>query len=447
MAQNTFTPTPNIQQPSTAYSSTGQAFGLPWANPEGSDYASIYSKTTTALLRTAIENKIYDTTNKQYAAFWNFWYGRPMLTKPSSQFNFFERGFGRVSLEVFTWTSSGGTNLTGTIHLAANYTEANDIGVTVGDTITAPVGNRPFVVTDVIWVAGAGNSTIKVSGYNTTANTVAADFIAGDILAFQAANGADGTNSVNHYDRMGTIKRYNFMQKFERGFRFGKIEMQEWLNNGTTDYLPQNKQNTLEQIRTDMFSCWLNGTRGEFSIPAITAGVYYAKAMGGVYPSMIAAGAASTSVTQSGIVPAFKALTFATNTLAKGATRFVLGTDESLDTLSTAFKNPVMYAPNDKVASLGLTQYDIGTSKIVPIVTPMMGDSTIFPQFFSGMLLCVNMDSMNPTQMEGIPAFNMFNTKSIDDGTNLNAYSDFIAQGHFGMQFNNPGAGFIVHIL
>ena len=447
MALNVFTPTPNVQQPGIAYDATGQNMGLPFANPTGSTYATTYSRPVSNLLRQAIENKIYDTTNQQYAAFYAFYYGQPMLTKPSDEFIYMERGFGRQAMTVYSWTSSSGTNLTGTIYLLANYAEANDIGVAIGDNIVAPVGNRPFTVTGVHWVAGAHNSYLNVAAYNGTANTVAGDMALNDVLSFQSANGADGTNSVNHYDRMSVTERYNYIQKFQRAYRFGAMEMQKYINNATTDYIPQNKSNTMEQIRTDIFSCWLNGTRGEFNIPAATSGNYFAKAMGGVYPTMVAAGAPSTSVTSSGIVPAVKALAFATNTLAKGATRFILGTDESLDILSTAWKNPVLYAPNDRIASLGLTQYELGTMKMVPIVTPMMGDSSIFPTAFNRMLICVNMNSMNPVQMAGIPNINMYQTPQVGEYGSLNAYSDFVVEATCSLQYNAPATGFIVNIL
>jgi hypothetical protein len=448
MALNVFTPTPNPQQPGIAYSSTGQHMGLPFANPTGSTYATTYSHPVSNLLRQAIENKIYDTTNKQYAAFYAYYFGQPMLTKPSDEFIYMERGFGRQAMTIFTFVAPGGTN-TAVITLAGPYTEANDIPVTTGDTIVLPVGNRPFVVTAVpTWGAGANSCTIPVKGYTNSANVATGvDGVFGDVISFQAANGADGTNSVNHYDRLSTTERYNYIQKYQRAYRFGQMELQKYINNATTDYVPQNKQNTMEQIRTDLFSTWLNGTRGEFAIPAVTSGSYLAKAMGGVYPTMVAAGAPSTSVTSSGLVPAVKALAFATNTLAKGATRFLLGTDQSLDILSTAWKNPVLYSPNDRIASLGLTQYELGTMKMVPIVCPMMGDSSIFPEFFSSLLLCVNFAAMNPVQMAGIPALNMYQTPMAGENGSMNAYSDFVVESLLGMQFNEPQSSFFVNII
>lgn len=437
-----YNPTPNTQVPGTAPSSTGQHFGLFTANSEGSDYATLISSTTTELLSKAIEKIIFPTVPQQYdAALSAFLYMNTIQDQDSDEFYYHERGFGRAPMEVFTWTSG-----TGVIVLAGTYAEANDIPVTVNDIVTLPGTNKPAIVSIVAWSNLANTSQITVVPY-TGSSFVAGDAAVGDLIPFQSVGYTDGMDFIPHYDRLDTVSRYNYIQMFARARRFGDFEMQKYLNVGTTNYIAENKTNSIEQLKSDLLVSYLNGTRGNFNIN-FQSGTLAGKAMGGVYPLAVAAGAPSASVPSSGLQPALESLLFQTNTLAKGATRFLLGTDESLYEISKSFKNPILYSPNDTIANMNLKEYEIGTNRVVPMVIPQMGDSSLFPEFFSRLVLGIDQKSIIPVKLKGIPHITMGQMKSMNSGANnLNGYTDWWVQAQLSMKFQNPGASFIINRL
>jgi len=438
-----YNPTPNTQLPGNSPSTTGQHFGLPWANSEGSAYATLISATTTELIAKEIEKTIFPTVPQQYdAALSAFLYMNTIQDMDSDEFFYHERGFGRSAMEVFTWTSG-----TGVIVLAGTYSEANDIPVTVNDIVTLPGTNKPATVTVVTWSVIANTSQITVVPY-TGASFVAGDAAVGDLIPFMAAGYTDGLDFIGHYDRLDTVSRYNFIQMFARARRWGDVEMQKFLNKGTTNNIAEDKANSIEQLKTDLLACYLNGTRGAFPISFNNAGSVSGKAMGGLYPLAVAAGAPSATVTSSGLQPALESLLFQTNTLAKGATRFLLGTDESLYEMSKSFKNPILYSPNDTIANMNLKEYEIGTNKVVPMVIPQMGNSSIFPAFFSRMVLGIDQKSIIPVKLKGKPHITLGQMKSMNSGANnLNGYTDWWVQAFLSMKFQNPAASFIINRL
>jgi hypothetical protein len=207
------------------------------------------------------------------------------------------------------------------------------------------------------------------------------------------------------------------------------------------------KENSLEQLKNDMLATWLNGTYGQVAIPGITSGSYLAKMTNGIYPTMVAAGAASASVTTSGLVPALKSLAFATNRLASGKTRVLLGTDEMLDEVAGAFKNPIDYAPNDMIANLKLSSYEFGSIRIVPVEVPQMGDNTVLPSFFKRKLICLDMNAIQPVHMKGFPRIMINETPDITSGANTNMYKDWFVTSQFGLKFNAPTSAFSLDVL
>ena len=448
---NVFNPTPNAQQPGIGNDVTGalgQNFGLAWTNSLGSEYATSYSKTMTALIAKEIEKEIFSTTPKQYeTALSAFMYMNPMQTHGSDELTYFEKSFGRSPLTVYSWTYNTSAT-TGTLLLAGTFTEANDIPVGKGDIITLPGTNKPAIVTTITWSANANSSSIVVTQYSgASATFTALDTAVGDLLPLQSTSYADGMDFINRYDRIDTISRHNNLQLFARARRWGVIEMQKWLNMGTTDYMANDKENSIEQLKNDMLVSIINGTLGEYYIPSATSGGTYGKAMGGIYPAMVAAGSPSASVTPSGIQPALESLMFQTNTLAKGATRFLLGTDEMLYEISKTFKNPIVYHPNDTVANMNLMSYEIGTMKVVPMVIPQFGESSLFPAFFSRMIIGMDMSSFSLWSMKGIPHITMGQIPDKSGGQNLNGYSDFWIQGSVSSKFQNPSGGFLINVL
>lgn len=436
----TYTPTPNIVQPGTAPNLTGTMDGLRNLNAPGSDYATNYTLATTNLIAQAIEREIFDTTNEQYAAMYTFMYTKASKEVPSDEFKYMEKVFGRNALTVFAW------NGTAIVTLAGTYTSLSDIGVAVNDVLALP-NNKKGIVTAVT-LGGANASTISMIVYNGATAFAAGDMAAGDTLALESAGWTDSMNTFTHYDRLQTIERYNYIQFFNRARRWSLIEYQKMINNGTTNnFMNMDKENSIEQMKTDMLATFINGTLGEALLPAATAGSYPAKRTNGMYPTMVAAGAPFASVTSSGLVPALETLGFQTNRLSKGSTRMLLGTAEMLHELVKAFKNPIHYAPNDLVANLNLNSYEFGGMKFVPVVVPQMGDSTILPSFYDRMIIGVDINSIQPVHMKGVPKVLIQETKDITTGLTTNMYKDWYIMTQFGMEFNAPAYNFYINVL
>jgi hypothetical protein len=249
-----------------------------------------------------------------------------------------------------------------------------------------------------------------------------------------------------HFDRQNTLDRYNYIQLFQRNSRWGEMELRKMQNNATTDYLSYDKNAKLEQLRVDLFSTWLNGTRGEATLTMSGGTFLPAKMMGGVYPTMISAGCPSTSVTIAGLPAAFETFAFQTNWLSKGKTRMILGTDESLHEISKQLKNPIQYTPNDKVANLDIQKWQMGTMEFVPLACPLMGDSTILPEAFANRIIVVDMDTMFPVKFKGMPHIEMGQTDPLQKGSR-ETFTDWWVKAQFSMKYNNPAAGFVINIL
>lgn len=432
-----YTPQPNIVVPGVATT----PFGAANVNSEGSTYAATYSKLSTDLVSKYIERQIFDVTNKQYAAFYTFMYNKAMQEVPSTEFHYKESVWGREAATVNAWV-----NGTQTITLAGTYTLATDVPFTVNDVIILPQVNRPAIVSSIAWTNGLNGTDIVVRCQTGSGVFGAGEVVAGDVLSLQSAIIGDGMDRFFHFERADTLDRYNYIQLFQRNSRWGQVELLEMQNNATTDYLNYDKNQKLEQLRVDLFSTWLNGTRGEATL-TMAGGTYLpAKMMGGVVPTMIAAGCPSTSVTIAGLPAAFETYAFATNWLSKGKTRMILGTDESLYEISKQLKNPIQYTPNDKVASLNINKWEMGTMEFVPLACPLMGDSTILPEEFANKVIVLDMDTMTPVKLKGLPHIEMGQTKDLQEGSR-ETFKDWWVKANFSMKYNNPAAGFIINIL
>jgi hypothetical protein len=358
----------------------------------------------------------------------------------SDEYHYKERTFGRNALTVYTWVHT-----TGVITLAGTYALEKNIGVAKGDIISLP-NNKKGLVTVVTWSASANSSTITVIP-QTGVSFAAGDATAGDTVCLQSPFWTDGMNEFNHYDRVETVDRKNFIQFFNRNRRWGVVEMQKMMNMGVTDYMMHDKENSIEQFRADLFASWLGGVMGEAVLPGTTSGNYYGKMMNGVYPTMVAAGAPSTSCTTSALQPALENLAFSTNRLAKGKTRILMGTPQMLHELVKVFKNPIQYAPNDQVANLNLKAYEFGEMRFVPVSCDLMGDTSMFPAFFGRMILGLDMNTIKPCHMKGLPKIMVGQTENIANGNNPNGYTDWYVWGNFGMKYYAPASGFIINVL
>lgn len=411
-------------------------FGNTNTNSLGSNYATVsgYSPQESALIQKALKATIFDAAPEQYTAL-KLLYAKSPEEVPLDEFSWLEKTFGRSPVE-----SAG-------IVAAVAATP----GLPATQVITLTAGSMSRISPDLIIIYPGTNSKAVIKSINTATNQITVEsqtsdglpaVAAGMVFSIQSTIIADAMDYFSNYDRMETVERYNFIQFFLRAQRWGQIEMQKFLNAGTTNYLDLTKKEKLEQIRIDLFNTFFNGQRGEFRI----SNNYVAKATGGIFPTMQAAGAMSGNPTLAGLASTFETLAFASNFKKEGATRFIYGTDEMLYDLSKVWKAPgLRYQPNDEIANLNLEMYKIGSMKFVPVSCELFREQSCFPKEWRRRLLVLDQETIRPMIMKGIPAMDMDQTDNMQNGTREN-YTDFWVKAQLGVRYHNPIGGFWIDV-
>ena len=409
-------------------------FGLLNANAQGSFYAqeSAASPEETNLLHKAIRYELFDAAPRQFDSL-KLVFAMAPKEYDSDEFEYLEYTFGREPLTaasaVAAVAASPGNQVTHAFDLDAASLEH----VSVDLIITYP-DNTEGVIKDIT------GSTITV-GSRTSAGLSAVSI--GDVFAIRSSIDADGNDSFSVYQRTDTITRYNYVQFFTRAKRWDKVELQKWINTGTTNYLDVDKKQKVKQLRVDLFISYFNGHRGEYLI----AGNKYAKSMGGIYPTMVAAGSLSANPTISGLQAAFEQLAFATNFKAEGEVRFIYGTDEMLNELSKIYKQPgLYYTPSNYIADLKLNMIEFGTQKWVLVPCELFREASCFPAEWRRRLLCLDVATIKPVKMKGIPMMDMGETLMKGKNGTREAYKDWWCTAQLSLEMNNPIGSFIIDV-
>jgi hypothetical protein len=400
-------------------------FGLRNLNPQGSNYAndSAYSPEEVNLIQKEIRKAIFDAAPEQYNAL-KLLFSKPMIEKGSDEFEYLENTFGRSPLESAAIVAAQPAN-------PGNF---------VTQTLTLTAGSLSRISKDLIIIYENGDHGViaNIVGNQVTVNSVVNKGLpavaVGDIFAIQSTIVADGMDYISHYDRLDVITRYNYIQFFMRAKRWARVEMQKMINMGTTDYMEKDKKEKMKQLRIDFFNSFFNGVRGEYTF----SNGYAGKAMGGIFPTMVAAGAASANPTVAGVKAAFEALAFQTNFKAEGSTRFIYATHEMLNVFSEAYKQPgLRYEPNNETANLHLKRIEIGGSNYVLVPCELFREPSCFERDWARRILVLDQDTINPVKMKGLPQLEMGETDNMQKGS-LRNFTDFWCGGHLSLEFNNP---------
>ena len=404
-------------------------------NPQGSNYAvdSAFSPDESLLIQKAVRQAIFDAAPAQYNAL-KLLGMKPYKDVNLDEFSYLEKTFGRSPIEataiVAAQAGVAGASQTQTIPITAASVDhvAEDLIVIYPD-------NSKAVITQV----GPGNQIIVTSQTGDGLPAIAN----GDIFAFQSTIESDGMDVFKNYSRMETVERYNYVQFFMRAQRWARVEMQKHINAGTTDYLSHDKKEKLNQLRVDFFNSYFNGQKGEFPL----SGGRVAKAMGGVYPTMVAAGSASANPTVAGLQAAFETLAFQTNFKTEGGTRFIYGTDEILNEFSKIYKQPgLRYAPNDEVANLKLKRIEVGTMNFVLVPCELFREESCFPAEWKRKVLVLDQEAITPVKMKGIDALEMGQTLNRGKNGTRENFIDYWCGGQLSLEFNNPVGSFWMDI-
>jgi len=397
----------------------GAPFGNAQTNPQSSFYKPLSALTVaeTNLIQKEIKRVIFDAAPKQYNAL-KLLFEKSAEDRNLDEFEYLETTFNRSPLVAATGVAGGAT-------ISFDLTAGSLTHISKDLVVIFP-NNVKGIITAI---AGA---TITVSAQSGGALPAV---VAGDILSVQSTIMADGMTNFANYERVETITRYNFIQFFLRAARWGRIELQKYKNAGTTNYLTVDTENKMKQLRIDMFNAFFNGERGEFILATGEA----AKAMGGIYPTMVAAGSANANPTIAGLKAAFETLAFATNYKAEGGVRFIYAVDEMLYELSKVWKEPgIRYAPSDSIADLNLTEYKLGTMRFVPVVCELFKEISCFPADWRRKLLVIDQETITPIKMAGIPQFEMGATLEKGANGSREGFKDWWVQAQLSLEFNNP---------
>jgi hypothetical protein len=166
-----------------------------------------------------------------------------------------------------------------------------------------------------------------------------------------------------------------------------------------------------------------------FTLPG-GAGTYRVMTSNGIVPQLISGGAQHCTSDPSTIIVDFETLANNTNYKNPDEPRFIIGTNKMISRLSSLFKDPIRYAPNDKVRDLNLDVYKVGNMKFVPVVTETFKkESYMFPASFENLLLMLDLANITPTCMTGFQPFEMHETKqSIQEG-GQNDFKEWTIEG------------------
>ena len=425
-----------VYQPGLGGSPYGNAL---FANALGSDYAanSAYATSETDLIRRALQETIIDAAPAKYNIL-KLLFEQPMESVASDEYYWREQPFGRTPLTV-------------TVGAAAVPAV---VGSTVSQTITISAASIPFVTLDyVVCYNDAGNTKGIVTALNTTTGVMTITsqtsealpvLAAADVLVPMSTFRADSQNSFSTYQRLNTIERYNYVQRFLRARQWGRVELLKFQNLGTTDYLMKDVEEVIKQIRWDLFASFMNGTRGEFATAAGIPG----KAMGGIFPLMTSAGAGSATTTIAGLQAAFEALAFATDYKSETGRRFIIAPPRLINELNKLYKAQlVRYAPSDKVADLNLDSFKFGGLEFVNVPTMLLQEPSLFPTSFANKIFVIDLDMVKPVVMQGLPAVEQGGTLMLGPNGTREEYKDYWCGANLGLKFFNPIGSFTIDVI
>jgi len=400
-------------------------------NALGSQYATLGSHNTTALIQRVVRSIIYDSAPQQYADLLIL-NQKNMLKVDDDVWNFHEMGWGRSPLlNKVTAGVAGGASQTVPVQ--------NPSDVSVNMIILYPDNSRGTVTA----IAGDDLTVTAMTGETLPAIPAsAAGTYNFSILSPVMADGQEGAYS---YFRQYTTERYNFVQLLDKAMRMGLVELGKYTKNGTTsNYLTMQKQKMIEQFRVDLSNIYWNGKRGEVTIKSGN-GTVKAKTAGGIFPTMVDAASSNATCTLANAPATLETLALDTEYRVYGYKRFIYAAPRVILALSKEYKSDLTrYAPDNMIAKLNLKELDLGSSQLVFVPMRRFEDPSCFPEMFRNMLFCLDQESISPVSLSFVPE-RMFQTLNRKNGI-LKGYLDTLIEASFSTEFKNPNGSFYMTI-
>jgi hypothetical protein len=399
------------------YNDTSAKFNNTNLNSVGSEYASLYGHDLSLLVQKLTNKAIFDSAPQQFMDL-KLLNMVPAEQVNSDEFFFQEMGYQREPL-VATASAS-----------AVAFPTTQVISVTSVDNIaTNTIISYPNGQKGVVVSVDTSLLQITVSPYN--GDTLPA-VIADDVLANVSSVDHDGSDGFSQYFRASTIERNNYVQLFNKAIRYSEVELHKLKNMGTTsNFLEMERNAMFHQHRVDLSNAFWVGQKGE--IP--TANGTPAKTTGGVFSSMVDAGAPNALATASTLVDAFEDMVLSSEYGDYGQARMAFMTPRLHRALSLAYKEELTrYQPNDEIALLNLKEVNLGSSRIVLVPYKRFEDSASFPGSFANRICLLDMKNIKRVQLWGERSGD---TLKLEDGV-PKRYGDVWVDCNMGVKFHNP---------
>jgi hypothetical protein len=406
--------------PSTQYSNIN-------LNALASQYSAQFGHNVSELIQRITKAEIYDAAPQQFFDLKMMGSLTPR-TVSSDEFEYSEMGYGRDAV-IATGAAAA------VVYPATQTFAVADTSVVSVDTIIVYPSNAKGNVTAIDTTLGTITVT-PLTGLSLPAVTINDSF--GNMSPVEG----DAMDTISQYFRIEPIKRFNYVQMFVKAIRFGKMELYKLEKAGTySNYMTMLRKRFYQQFRCDLSNAWWNGEKGEVTL----ANGNKAKTMGGLYPTMLAAGSPIISTTTANMDVALEDLALQTEYGDYGTTRFLYGTNRYILQLSKVYKSLLTrYSPDDEVAKLGLSSINIGSTNIVLVPYKRFEDRGSFPSSWEKMMFLVDHKAMTPVQCWGEESGDTLNR--VNNGTR-ETYQDSWINVTFSCEFNNPPSCGILKVL
>lgn len=399
------------------YNDTTVKFTNQNLNSVGSEYANLYGHDLSLLVQKLTNRAIFDAAPQQFMDLKLLNMVSPEQVN-SDEFFFQEMAYQREPLVATAIAAGVG-------YPASQVISVQSVDNIATNTIISYPNGQKGSVTNV----DTALLTITVTPYNgDTLPAVAID----DVLANVSSVDHDGSEGFAQYFRASTIERSNYVQLFNKAIRYSEVELHKLKNQGTTsNFLEMEKAAMFNQHRIDISNAFWTGQKGE----VITQNGTPAKTTGGVYTSMLEAGAPNALATTSTLVDAFEDVILSSEYGDYGTTRMAFMTPRIHRALTLAYKDEhTRYQPNDEIALLNLREVNLGSSRIVLVPFKRFEDRASFPGSFENKIVVLDMKNIKRTQLWGERSGD---TLKLEDGV-PKRYGDVWVDCNMGVKMHNP---------
>lgn len=399
------------------YNDTTVKFTNQNLNSVGSEYANLYGHDLSLLVQKLTNRAIFDAAPQQFMDLKLLNMVSPEQVN-SDEFFFQEMAYQREPLVA---TAIAG----GVGYPASQVISVQSVDNIATNTIISYPNGQKGSVTNV----DTALLTITVTPYNgDTLPSVAVD----DVLANVSSVDHDGSEGFAQYFRASTIERSNYVQLFNKAIRYSEVELHKLKNQGTTsNFLEMEKAAMFNQHRIDISNAFWVGQKGE----VITQNGTPAKTTGGVYTSMLEAGAPNALASTATLVDAFEDVILNSEYGDYGTTRMAFMTPRIHRALTLAYKDEhTRYQPNDEIALLNLREVNLGSSRIVLVPFKRFEDRASFPSSFENKIVILDMKNIKRTQLWGERSGD---TLKLEDGV-PKRYGDVWVDCNMGVKMHNP---------